>query len=129
MCIRDSGLFDHPNTGDPAAIVSTPEHRDLAVEIAQAGAVLLKNSGSPLPLGPEVRSIAVIGYDAGPGTQTTVGGSASVQGGPVVTPLTAITSRAGQGVTVTHTDGTLGVVALSVVPADVLAPSSGTGPG
>jgi beta-glucosidase len=123
------GLLDHPNTGDPTAVVSTPEHRDLAVEIAQAGAVLLKNSGSPLPLGPEVRSIAVIGYDAGPGTQTTVGGSASVRGGPVVTPLTAITSRAGQGVTVTHADGTLGVVALNVVPADVLSPSSGTGPG
>jgi beta-glucosidase len=123
------GLFDHPNTGDRAAIVSTPEHRDLATRIAQAGAVLLKNDRDALPLGPEVRSIAVIGYDAGPGTQTTVGGSASVQGGPVVTPLTAITSRAGQGVTVTHADGTLGVVALPVVPADRLAPSSGTGPG
>ena len=123
------GLFDHPSTGTPTAVVSTPEHRDLAVQIAQAGAVLLKNDGGALPLGPEVRSIAVIGYDAGPGTQTIVGGSASVRGGPVVTPLTAITSRAGQGVTVTHADGTLGVVPLSAVPADVLAPSSGTGPG
>ena len=57
------------------------------------------------------------------------GGSASVIGGPVVTPLTAITSRAGQGVTVTHADGTLGVVPLTVIPADVLTPSSGPVPG
>jgi hypothetical protein len=78
---------------------------------------------------PLTRSIAVIGYDAGAGTQTTVGGSASVQGGPIVTPLTAITSRAGAGATVTHADGTLGVVPLTVVPANLLEPSSGTGPG
>jgi beta-glucosidase len=124
------GLFDHPNTGDHTAIVTTPEHVALATGIAQAGTVLLKNQGGALPLGPEVRSIAVVGYDAGPGTQTMIGGSASVIGAPVVTPLTAITARAGQGVTVIHADGTLGVVPLTVVPVDVLTPAppaTGTG--
>jgi beta-glucosidase len=76
-----------------------------------------------------VRSIAVIGYDAGPGTQVMEGGSAAVVGGPVVTPLAGIAARAGKGVTVTHADGTLGVVPLPVVPADALGPSSGSGPG
>jgi beta-glucosidase len=123
------GLFDHPNDGDPGANVSTPDHRTLATDVAAAGTVLLENHASALPLGADVRSIAVVGYDAGAGTQTTEGGSAAVVGGPVVTPLGAITARAGQGVTVTYAAGTLGVVPLTVVPADVLAPSSGPGPG
>jgi beta-glucosidase len=124
------GLFDHPNTGDPAAIVSTPEHRDLAVEIAQAGAVLAeerrRRAAARLPRCAPSRSS---GTTRAPARRRSWAAPASVRGGPVVTPLTAITSRAGQDVTVTHADGTLGVVALSVVPADVLAPSSGTGPG
>jgi beta-glucosidase len=123
------GLFDQPSVGDPGAVVSTLDHQALATEIARAGAVLLKNDASALPIGADVRSIAVVGYDAGIGTQTTEGGSAAVAGGPVVTPLTAITSRAGQGVTVTHADGTLGVVPLAVVPAGVLTPSAGLGNG
>lgn len=123
------GLFDHPNTGTPGAVVSTPDHQALATEIAEAGTVLLKNDAGALPIGAGVRSIAVIGYDAGPGTQIMEGGSAAVVGGPVATPLTAITARAGQGVTVTHADGTLGDVPLTVVPAGVLTPSSGPGNG
>jgi beta-glucosidase len=123
------GLFDHPSTGDPGAVVSTAEHQALATDLAEAGAVLLKNDAGALPIGADVRSIAVIGYDAGPGTQTSEGGSAAVVGGPVVTPLSAITARAGQVVTVTQADGTLGVVPLPIVPADVLTPSSGSGNG
>src|SRR5436190_23091037 len=57
------------------------------------------------------------------------GGSPAVVAAPVVTPLDAITARAGQAVTVIYAPGTLGVVPLSVVPADVLTPSSGSGPG
>jgi beta-glucosidase len=91
--------------------------------------VLLKNENGVLPIGPGIRSIAVIGYDAGPGTQNMEGGSAAVLGGPVVTPLDAITARAGQGVAVTYAPGTLGVVPLPIVPSAVLTPSSGTGPG
>ena len=105
------------------------DHLALAAEIAAAGTVLLRNEGGVLPIRPGVRSIAVIGYDAGPGTQNMEGGSAAVVGGPVVTPLDAITARAGQGVAVTYTPGTLGVVPLPIVPSAVLTPSSGTGPG
>jgi len=123
------GIFDDPNTGDPNADVSTPAHQALAADIAAAGTVLLKNDAGALPLDASVHTIAVIGHDAGPGTQNMEGGSGSVIGGPVVTPLTAIGARAGQGVTVTQADGTLGVVPLTTVPADVLTPSSGSGPG
>ena len=123
------GLFDNPSSGGPGTVVTTPAHESLAADVAAAGMVLLKNDGSVLPLGADVRSIAVIGYDAGPGTQFMEGGSAAVVGGPVVTPLTAITARAGQTVTVMPAEGTRGVVPLTVVPADVLTPSSGSGPG
>lgn len=122
-------LLDRPTTGDAGAVVSTPEHLALATEIAAQGTVLLKNEADILPLGADVHSIAVVGYDAGPNTQTTLGGSAAVTGGPVVTPLDGIMARAGAGVTVTHAPGTLGVVPLPTVPADVLAPSAGAGPG
>src|SRR4030095_8929510 len=123
------GLLGRPNTSAPDAVVSTPAHQDLAREIATAGSVLLKNDTGALPLGGDVGAIAVVGYDAGPGTQTMEGGSASVVGGPGVTPLSGIMARAGQNVTVTHAPGTLGVVPLSAVPSDVLSPSSGSGPG
>ena len=123
------GLFDHPNEGNPGAVVTTPEHRALAAEIAAAGSVLLKNEGDLLPFGTDVRSIAVIGYDAGPNTQTMEGGSPAVVGGPVVSPLAGITARAGTGVEVAYAQGTLGLVQLPIVPASVLTPSSGSGPG
>src|SRR5262249_40381436 len=105
------------------------DHLALAAEIAAEGTVLLKNDSGVLPIRPGVRSIAVIGHDAGPSTQNMEGGSAAVVGGPVVTPLDAITERAGQGIAVTYAPGTLGVVPLPIVPSAVLTPSSGTGPG
>src|SRR5262249_37071377 len=109
--------------------LGSTDHLARAAEIAAGGTVLLKNEGGALPIRPNVRSIAVIGYDAGPGTQNMEGGSAAVVGGPVVTPLDAITARAGQGGAVTYAPGTLGVVPLPIVPSAALAPPSGTGPG
>ena len=123
------GLFEYPNSGAADAVVSTPEHIALATDIGIQGSVLLKNDGHVLPLAADVGSIAVVGYDAGEGTQHMEGGSAAVLGGTVVTPLAAITARAGQGVAVNYAPGTLGVVPLQILPADVLTPSSGTGPG
>lgn len=123
------GLFDHPSDGNRDAVVTTPEHRALAAEIAAAGSVLLKNEGDLLPFTADIRSIAVIGYDAGPNTQTMEGGSPAVVGGPVISPLAGLTARAGAGVQVSYAEGTLGVVPLPIVPASVLAPSSGSGPG
>lgn len=123
------GLFDHANDGNRDVVVTTPEHVALAAEIAAAGSVLLKNDGGLLPFTEGTRSIAVIGYDAGPNTQTMEGGSAAVVGGPVVSPLSGIIARAGAAVEVNYAPGTLGVVPLPIVPANVLTPSSGSGPG
>jgi beta-glucosidase len=123
------GLLDHPNHGDPGAVVTTPAHLALASQIAAEGSVLLKNDRDVLPLGANVKSIAVIGYDAGPNTQTMEGGSPAVLGGPVVSPLDGITARAGGAAQVKYVAGTLGVVPLPIVPASVLTPSSGSGPG
>ena len=63
------GHFD----GDPrknmygalgAADICTPEHRNLALEAAQDGIVLLKNEGNFLPLKKSVKTVAVIGANA-----------------------------------------------------------------
>ncbi len=123
------GVIDHPPTGTADAEVDTPAHLALATNLAAAGTVLLRNRDAVLPLAPQVRSIAVIGFDAGPGTQIAENGSAAVlPGRPVITPLEGITARA-QGVQVTYAPGTLGVVPLPVLPSDRLMPSSAAGPG
>ncbi len=58
------GLLDAPAPPDPA-IVGSPEHRQIALEAATKGIVLLKNENGFLPLSRQrVRSVAIIG-DAG----------------------------------------------------------------
>ncbi len=57
------GLFDDPLV-DPAAAEKTnraPEHLELAREAAAKSLVLLKNENNLLPLGADIRSIALIG--------------------------------------------------------------------
>ncbi len=57
------GLFDRPfadEAGEAGAMLR-PEARTAAREVAGLSLVLLKNEGDLLPLGPAVRSIAVIG--------------------------------------------------------------------
>jgi len=123
------GLIGHARPA-PKAVVSTPAHRALATAIATEGTVLLQNRHGVLPLTPQSRSIAVIGYDAGPGTQFEENGSPAVLSSRrVITPLAGIRARAGRRVRVTYAPGTLGVVALPLVPAGVLTPASGSGHG
>jgi beta-glucosidase len=60
------GLFEK-NMVDPdqaARIVNSQEHKDLALQAAREGIVLLKNGGNILPLSKKVKSIAVIGPNA-----------------------------------------------------------------
>jgi beta-glucosidase-like glycosyl hydrolase len=45
-------------------VVNSQEHRDLALQAAQEGIVLLKNEKSLLPLSKDLKTIAVIGPDA-----------------------------------------------------------------
>ncbi len=101
------GLFDHAPSGSPTATVTTPAHASVALQGAEEGTVLLKNTGI-LPLSTSsLSSIAVIGVDGGAGTQTIGGGSATVTSPGTTWPLTGIQNRvAGTGVTVTYNDGT-----------------------
>ena len=118
------GIYDHPPSGNPDANVSTQAHVHLAREIAADGAVLLKNSGNVLPLTAKIKSIAVIGDDAGPDATVMETGSAGVHVMHLSVPLEAIRARAGSKVNVMYARGTLGIGPLPAIPADVLAPPS-----
>ncbi len=132
FAIFDSGVFDHPLPAKPATEVSTPRHRQVAAEVAEAGMVLLKNDHQVLPLSKHVRSIALIGPTGNDAVFVT-GGSAGVPLAPgqAVTPQAGITARAASaGVHVTTMQGSAGDVASStLVPSSALTPSSGTGRG
>jgi beta-glucosidase len=129
----DSGAFDSPvgpvNTNE----VSTPQHQQVATQVAEAGTVLLKNDRDALPLSSwHVHSIALIG-PTGNDAMFVTGGSAGVPLAPgqAITPAQGITARAAQaGISVSSLQGSAGDVASpTLVPASVLTPSSGTGPG
>jgi beta-glucosidase len=95
------GLFDHPpppNARVALANVSTPADRRLALQVAEEGTVLLKNTPHALPFDlPAGATIAVIGAPAGPGDiapYVSGGGSAYVAAANPVSPLDALTTRA-----------------------------------
>ena len=62
------GMFDPPErvrwAHIPMSVVSSDEHRELALKMARESIVLLKNQGNILPLGKAIGSIAVIGPNA-----------------------------------------------------------------
>ena len=100
------GLFSNPPTGNLSDNVSTPAHVAFARNAAEQGTVLLKNTGSTLPLSTHTTSsIAVIGADADAYAESAGGGSGHVYSPDVVTPLQGITARAGSGVTVSYAMG------------------------
>jgi len=116
------GLFDHAPIGSPGATVTTPAHAQVALQGAEEGTVLLKNTGV-LPLATaSTKSIAVIGVDGGAGTQTIGGGSATVTSPGTVWPLTGIQNRvAGTGDTVTYNDGSNQASAASLAASSTVA--------
>jgi beta-glucosidase len=98
--VSKAGLFEHPEP-HPEQAVDRPEHREIAREAAAEAIVLLKNEQvlkneqGILPLGPSVKSIAVIGENA---KWASIMGGGSVRVSPhyVVSPLEAIQERAGK---------------------------------
>ena len=123
------GIYDSPSTGKPDADVSTPGHQDLARRVAEEGAVLLKNSGV-LPIDPaRMKSIAVIGDDAGPNVTIGLNGSGHVYATRVSVPLEAIKARAGSAVKIAYARGTPGIGPLPGIPEAALRPPSGEGKG
>jgi len=113
------GVFDHPVA--PLNVkVSTPEHRKLAEEVAEQGAVLLKNrseNGSPvLPL-VRVQSLAIIGDDAGKNAALAMTSSRVPMENPSL-PVDAITARAGSQVKVTWVPGNPGLGPLPAMASE-----------
>jgi beta-glucosidase len=97
-----AGLFDHPRTITP---IDAAAGGAVARSVAEQSAVLLKNAGSALPLdAKKLHSIAVVG----PYAQTVHpggGGSSHVNPLYTVSPVDAITKRAGSAVTVRSSNG------------------------
>jgi beta-glucosidase len=115
------GLFDKPPAGSPAETATSSADQADALQLAEEGTVLLKNSGSILPLGSSTSSVAVIGADASTSPLTAGGGSASVTSSGTVTPLQGIQALAGSGTTVTYNDGSSDSSAASAAAAASVA--------
>ena len=60
------GLFDNPYVEVKKAgkQIGTPEHREVAREVARQSVVLLKNENKLLPLSKEVKRVAIVGPNA-----------------------------------------------------------------
>ncbi|WP_329172030.1 discoidin domain-containing protein [Streptomyces sp. NBC_01477] len=117
------GMFDKAPTGDNKAIVTTPAHNKVALQGVEEGTVLLKNNGV-LPLNPAAlpSGVAVIGTDAGPGTQTIGGGSGTVTSSGTYTPVIGIQQRlADTGTKVTYDEGTDVTAAANLARASSVA--------
>lgn len=114
------GLFDTPPTGSPAETATSAAHDANALQLAEEGTVLLKNSGSVLPLS-KSGSIAVIGADASSSPLTAGGGSAGVNSSGTITPLQGIQAAAGSGVTVNYNDGSSDSSAASLAASSSVA--------
>ena len=112
------GVFDFPK-GTAEADVSTPEHRKIGLSIAEEGTVLLKNKGGLLPLA-GVKSIAVIGDDAGSSASVQATNSVVPVTGKLSIPAEAIAARAGAGIKVITAQGTMGMAPLAAIPASDL---------
>ena len=62
----EMGLFDNPYVEVKKAgkQIGTPEHREVAREVARQSVVLLKNENKLLPLSKEVKRVAIVGTNA-----------------------------------------------------------------
>ncbi|HET7014725.1 MAG TPA: glycoside hydrolase family 3 C-terminal domain-containing protein [Streptosporangiaceae bacterium] len=115
--------FNDPPTGSTGAVVTSPAHQAVSAAVAEAGTVLLKNSGGTLPLEANgAGSVAVIGPAASPTPVDTGGGSAFVTSPFTVSPLQGIQAAAGPGTTVQYVQGLPTDTSLSPIPSADLTP-------
>ena len=116
--------FNNPPTGTTSATVTTPAHQATSAAVAEAGTVLLKNSGGTLPLkAAGGGSVAVIGPAASASPTYTGGGSAYVTAPFHVTPLQGIQAAAGSGTSVSYTQGLPTDTSLTPIPSSALSPA------
>ena len=100
------GLFDQPYIKSAAAtkeLVNSAQHQQVALRAARESIVLLKNEGNTLPLGKQIKSIAVIGPNADDNSINRYRyGPSAVEG---VTVLNGIRRLLGAGVKVNYARG------------------------
>ncbi len=115
------GLFENPYIGKVPPVA---DHRALARAAARESIVLLKSDGGALPLGPDVRTIAVLGPDA---DEARLGGySAPCE--RAVSILDGLVARAGDDVKVAFARGCARAeTTLVTVPAQHLSCAQGPG--
>ncbi len=100
------GLFERPYAEAPKVSVTlSGEHLAIAREIASTSVVLLKNEGALLPLGKEVKSVAVVGPQSDDRRDQLGCWSFDGEEGAAVTVLSALRERLGAGVAIHHAKG------------------------
>jgi len=121
------GQFDPPErvpfTQIPSSVVNSPEHRALALRAARESIVLLKNERGLLPLGKDLKSVAVIGPNAD--DLGVLLGNYNGTPARAVTPLEGIRNKVGSSTIVYSARGcdiAPGVPGLSVIPSAHLRP-------
>ncbi|TAG51815.1 MAG: beta-glucosidase [Cytophagales bacterium] len=119
------GMFENkyiPNE----KLVNTPEFQKLALESAQKGMILLKNSNNTLPLDKtKFKSIAIIGPNANI-ARTGAGGSSQIAPFYSVTPLEAIKNKVGNQTKVSFAQGdVIDLKGLTIIDKKYLVSETG----
>lgn len=125
--ILKSGRMDDP-AAMPEGSLNTPEHQALAREVAEESITLLKNEGGILPLGKDVKRIAVIGPNA---AKARIGGGGSSYSEPPyrVSPLEGLKAKLGDGVEIGYERGCDNFLEPPILESEYLVPKRGEGPG
>ncbi|MDQ5822691.1 MAG: glycoside hydrolase family 3 C-terminal domain-containing protein [Chloroflexota bacterium] len=101
------GMFDPPEqvpyASTPLSVIGSEEHRALAYEAAVKSVVLLKNRNNILPLGPDVRTMRVLGPTAA--DVSVLLGSYHGLNGTLTTLLEGIVARMPEGLAMEYRQG------------------------
>ena len=119
------GLFDEVSSAKPQA--DGAPQRSVALDVARAGIVLLKNDNNTLPLNmSSLKSVAVIGPNAAV-ARTGGGGSSMVNPSPAESPLDALRRMYGRSVTFNYAVGAELPGEITPIGADLLSPPNEPG--
>jgi len=137
LAMFTGGLFDVQPSGSLEQNVTSKEHSDLARDLAERSAILLKNKDALLPMDHSMmKRIAVLGKPGHSAIITGGGGSGHVKPSHSVSPLDGVMNflkeKGANGVNVTYYDGTDTAYAQELASEvdlviTVLATSSGEG--
>ena len=115
------GMFDPPSmvkyTNAPETTLEAPEHKALALKMAQQSIVLLKNANNTLPLKKTIKKIAIVGPNAD--NRVAVLGNYNGMPSEIVTVLDGIKAKLGNSVQIQYEKGSTFTNDTLVVYTDV----------